>query len=87
MILQKEKGRIYGLDDQGKLVAEITYQEDGPDSLCIDHTFVDSSLRGQGMAGKLTEAAVQEIKAQGKKVTATWSYAQKWLADHENSPV
>ena len=49
----------------------------------IYHTFVDESLRGQGVASKLVEEAVKEIKSKGGKIKATCSYAKAWLEKHE----
>ena len=43
----EEKGRIYAVDANGKLLAEVTFPDDG-NTAVIDHTFVDESLRGQG---------------------------------------
>lgn len=78
----KETNRIYATNEEGKVVAEITYPETEEGVCTIDHTKVDESLRGQGIAGKLVEAAVIEIKAQNKKVAATCSYAQKWIDNY-----
>ena len=78
-----ENGRIYAMDDSGKVIAEINFPEVSPGVCEIVHTYVDDSLRGQGIAGKLTEMAVAEIEGQGKKVTASCSYAMKWLAKRD----
>ena len=61
MELQKEKNRIFAVDNSGKLVAEITFPDAGNGLVDIDHTFVDDSLRGQGAAGQLVEAAAKQI--------------------------
>ena len=74
-----EGNRIYLTDDDGKMVAEITFPETAEGEYTIDHTFVDESLRGQGMASKLVQAAVDEIESRGGTVKATCSYAVKWL--------
>jgi len=79
----KENSRIYSLDDNGKVVAEITFYESENGIFIIEHTFVDESLRGQGIAGKLVEMAVEEIKKRGGKVEATCSYAKKWLENNK----
>lgn len=76
-----EPNRISYQDDD-KLLAEITFPETQKGVFCIDHTFVDSSLRGQGIASKLVEMAIQEIQKQNGTVTATCSYAKKWLDKH-----
>ena len=75
----KGNSRIYSLDNNKKVVAEITFDEIEKGIFNIDHTFVDESLRGQGIAGKLVEMAVEEIEKRGGKVEATCSYARKWL--------
>ena len=77
-----EEGRIYMNDDKGDVAAEITFAEASPGIFVIDHTFVDSSLRGQGIASKLVQAAVNEIESRNGKITATCSYAAKWLKEH-----
>ena len=82
MEFQYESHEIYLLDDQGKKIAQITFPALSEDTVEIDHTFVDDSLRGQGVAGKLMEAAVAHIKAQGKQIKPTCSYAVKWLEKH-----
>ena len=76
-----EQSRIYMEDEQGRLIAEITFPETSPGVYNIDHTFVDDSLRGQGIASKLVQAAVDEIQHRGGEVRATCSYAVKWLSE------
>ena len=81
--MEFEANRILQKDENGRVVAEITFPETSPGIFVINHTFVDESLRGQGMASKLVQAAVDEIKRRGGKVEATCSYAKKWLSEHE----
>ena len=77
----EEQGRIYTLDVSGKLLAEVTFPDDG-DIAIIDHTFVDESLRGQGMASQLLRHAVDAIRRQGKKARPVCSYAVTWFEKH-----
>ena len=81
MEFQHERERNFALDEQGKLVAEVTFpvSEGVAD---IDHTFVDQSLRGQGVAGQLLDAAVRQIRMEGLRAKATCSYAAKWFKEH-----
>ena len=81
MEFQHERERIFALDEQGKLVAEVTFpiSEGVAD---IDHTFVDQSLRGQRVAGQLLDAAVRQIRMEGLRAKATCSYAAKWFKEH-----
>lgn len=70
---------IYNVDDKGNVIAEITFEEIEKGVFNIDHTFVDESLRGQGIAKKLVEMAIKEIKNKNGKVQATCSYAKHYL--------
>lgn len=77
-----EKNRVYAKNDKGDVIAEVDFPENIDGVLDINHTFVDDSLRGQGVAGKLLEKAVQEIRKQGKKAAASCSYAKVWFEKH-----
>lgn len=74
----KEGNNIF-LKDNDKVVASISFEEINDDTYNINHTFVDESLRGKGIASILVEKAVEEIKSRNKKVVASCSYAKKWL--------
>ena len=78
-----ENGRIYKNDENGNMIAEITFKETAPGVFNIDHTFVDDSLRGQGIADKLVRAAKEKIEGDGGHMVATCSYAVRWIAEHE----
>lgn len=80
MTFQTEQNRIFAENEEGALVAEITFPETEPGVFTIDHTFVDKSLRGQGVAGRLVQAAVDTIERGGGEVQATCSYAAGWLS-------
>lgn len=80
-----ENERIYMKNDAGETVAEITFPETVPGVFTIDHTFVDESLRGQGIASKLVRAAVEEIRARGGRPEVTCSYAVAWFEKHSDA--
>lgn len=76
-----ELERIYATDPNGNCIAEVTFPiYDGV--AVIDHTFVDASLRGQGIAGRLVCEAVEQIRSAGLKARPKCSYAIKWFAEH-----
>ena len=65
-------------DENGRVIAEITYATtSNPNVVLADHTFVDSSLRGQGVAGKLLDVLVKDMVDQNKKIKASCSYVVK----------
>ena len=78
----EERGRIYAADETGAVTAEILFHDEGEDAVCVVRTYVAESLRGQGIAGKLMEAAAEAAKKRGKKVAAACSYAEAWLQKH-----
>lgn len=81
MNFQKRNGRIF-CKSEGKLLAEITFPDTADGIRDIDHTFVDDSLRGQGVAAQLVQMAAESILAEGKKAKTSCSYAAKWLERH-----
>lgn len=76
------RNKIELLNADGRMIAEVTFPDIDADTVDIDHTFVDDSLRGQGVAGKLMEAAAKQIQSQNKKAVLTCSYAVKWFEKH-----
>lgn len=81
MNFQHEPGRIFHLDPDGTLLAEITFPvKNGVAD--IDHTYVKEDLRGTGIAGQLMNDATNQIRAAGLKAKATCPYAVKWFALH-----
>ncbi len=69
-------------EDQGKVLAEVFFPEEGENRVNICHTFVDESLRGQGIAGQLLERAAKQLRSQGKQAVPTCSYAVLWFEKH-----
>ena len=74
--------RIFIENEEHKLLAEVLFPDAGEDTVDITHTFVDDSLRGQGIAGKLMEEVTSELGKNRKKVILTCPYAQKWFDKH-----
>ena len=76
------KNRIFARNAQGKIVAQVTFPDAEDGVAEINHTFVDESLRGQGVAGELLEAVVGELRRAGKQARPTCSYAVRWFEKH-----
>lgn len=77
-----ERDAVRCLNEQGEVVAEVTFPEVEPGIVEINHTFVDESLRGQGIAGQLLGRAVASIAASGYRARPTCSYAVRWFEKH-----
>ena len=80
----RKENEIVLLSEKGSLLAQITFPYTGEDKKAveIDHTFVDTSLRGQGIAGKLMKEVVNELESRNLKAVPTCSYAAGWFEKH-----
>ncbi len=81
MTFLEEPDRIYALDGAGNTIAEVTMTSANGVTK-INHTFVDDSLKGQGIGEKLMQAAAQKIRAKGEKGQLCCPYAQDWFLNH-----
>ena len=75
----KEEGRIYSLNSNGKVIAEITYIKEEDNYYNINHTYVSETLRGQGVGKILLKLAIEDIESKNGKVRATCEYAKAQL--------
>lgn len=82
---ERDAVRIYGTG--GTVLAEVTFPEVERGIVEIDHTFVDESLRGQGVAGELLARAACVISASGMLARPTCSYAVTWFERHPERAV
>lgn len=82
MELKHDDNWIYITDDDNNVIAEVTFPNVRDGVVNINHTYVDDALRGQGVAGKLVDAACTKIKEQNKKCIVTCPYAVKWFDEH-----
>ncbi|SDM81344.1 GNAT family N-acetyltransferase [Acetanaerobacterium elongatum] len=84
MDFKYEEGRIYYTDDNGKLLAEVTYPAVSSKVAEINHTFVDDSLRGQGIAGQLLKACAEKLRSEGRRAIPSCSYAKGWFEKNKD---
>jgi predicted GNAT family acetyltransferase len=61
--------------------AELIYTIEG-DRMVLLHTEVPRRLGGQGIGGKLVEAAVQRAARDGLTIIPSCPYARRWLEKH-----
>ena len=72
-----EENRIYLQDENWNSLAEIDFEKINEKTYNISRTFVDDSLRGQGIGSELVEKAITYLTWKWYKVWATCSYAKK----------
>ncbi len=75
-----EKRRFF-VEVEGK-EAELTYQDMGDDVLNYSSTFTPPELRGKGLAGQVTKAALEYAKDNNKKVTPGCPYVATYIERH-----
>ncbi|MBP1043988.1 N-acetyltransferase [Vagococcus sp. BWB3-3] len=83
MEMIEETTRFYQTDEEGKLIAEITFSIAGDHTYIIDHTFVDDQYRGKGLAQQLVKLVVEKARAQDKKIIPLCPFAK---AEIERTP-
>jgi predicted GNAT family acetyltransferase len=62
-------------------LSKLDYLEDGK-NFVITHVGVHPSLRGHGVAGKITEASLEYAKEHGLRVVPMCSYAAAFIRKH-----
>jgi predicted GNAT family acetyltransferase len=78
-----EDHRIYVTNQDGKVIVNATFPFIKEGTVVVDHTFVDPSLRGQGVASNLMHEVYQYAKKKGYKMVATCPYAVVWFKKHK----
>lgn len=71
----ENKGRFY-VEENGKVVAEMTYSVVDPSLIIIDHTAVDDSLKGKGAGLKLLNKAVEYARANNIRIIPLCPFAK-----------
>lgn len=69
-------------DENGVRIALLDHPEVRPGVVNFVHTEVDPALNGQGIAGKLTRAVAERLRAEGVKAELSCSYSVRWFARH-----
>ena len=59
-----KKGMFY-IEQDGKVVAEMTYVWAGPGKISINHTEVNDILKGQGAGKQMLSKAVEFVRGEG----------------------
>ena len=74
---------IYIMKDDHNYLLHVTFPLYEIGVVNINHTFVDPSLRGQGVASKMMHETMKFLQSTDLKVVATCPYAVVWLKKHK----
>lgn len=69
------KGSFY-IEENGSLLAELTYSFAGADKIIIDHTEVLDPLRGHGLGNELIDACVAYARDKSIRIVPLCSFAK-----------
>ena len=79
-----QKGEFFKADASGKRMAEISYIWRDDSTIDANHTWVDDSLQGQGVARQLLDTLVEFARKKKVKIVPTCSYVDVMFR-HEKS--
>lgn len=71
-----KSGGFFYLDRDDQQIAKMSYQWRDAKTIIADHTWVDDSLRGQGVARQLLDALVQFARQQQLRIVPVCSYVE-----------
>ncbi|MFT5821455.1 MAG: putative GNAT family acetyltransferase [Crocinitomix sp.] len=72
---ENTKGAAF-IEDNDKVLAEMTYSIASPNLIIIDHTEVDSSLKGKGIGKKLLMELVDKARKENIKIIPLCPFAK-----------
>lgn len=70
----------FEIEAQGSTALLEYYVRDGV--MVVNHTFVPTGLRGQGLAGILTQVAIETARRERKKIDPQCSYVAAYFKKH-----
>lgn len=76
-----DTGDRYELRLDGEVVALADHRRSGS-TLVVTHTEVPPALEGRGLAGRLTRALLDDVRAQGLTVVPACPYTAAWIRRH-----
>ena len=83
MIEIKDDGRKYILKLDGQRVAVSTYRDAGNRRVFL-HTEVDPDYAGQGLAGQLVRAELDDVRAKGMRIVASCPMVAGYVERHHD---
>lgn len=68
--------------DVGGGEAVLGYDDSRQGVIDLQHTVVPDEAQGQGVGGRLVEAAVRHARAKGLRIVPTCPFVQHWMQEH-----
>ena len=71
------KKGVFFIEENGEIIAEMTYVWSGEDKIIIDHTEVSEKLGGKGIGKQLVHKAVEMAREYHIKILPLCPYAKR----------
>ncbi|OKP65722.1 GNAT family acetyltransferase [Paenibacillus sp. P3E] len=75
-VVHDKDNKRFWISDQDSMAAEMTYVTSTASLYIIDHTFVDTAYRGQGLGDLLVEAIVEYARENEIKILPLCPFAK-----------
>ena len=72
----KDNKGMFFIEEEGNVLAEMTYASPSPDRMIIEHTGVDDDLKGQNIGFSLVQQAVEYARTHHFKIVPVCSFAK-----------
>ncbi|WP_087117554.1 GNAT family N-acetyltransferase [Corynebacterium urinipleomorphum] len=79
----KEAEKRYVITVDGDQAGFADYRDVDADTRDFNHTVIDPAFRGQGLSGKLVQAALDDTRAAGKKIIPTCSVVEHFVEKND----
>lgn len=80
-----ENNRIHSEDENSEILAEANFRQKENGEIDIEHVYVNPKLRGQGVGGEVMATVAEHLRKEGKKATASCSYANSWFRKNQKN--
>lgn len=78
------RGRHFITDEQGNMLAELTYAIQHPDTMVVDHTEVNENLRHQNIGHQLVEAVAEHARAKRRQIIPVCSFTRSVMSHNRS---
>ena len=79
---EEDNNGVFYVEENGNKLAEMTYRKEG-DSMIIDHTEVDESLRGKNVGYQLVENGVEFARNERLRIVPLCQFAKSVIEKTE----
>lgn len=77
-----DKNEILLYNDNKEVVAYVKFPEVMKGIVNVTTTYVSNELQGQGIAGKLMNELIENLKRTNRKAIPTCTYTRNWFSKH-----